>query len=166
MQPADSRSTTIGMVLSRDIARRIQVGIEMIPTLPTNEYALGTAVGASNMPAAATRLRGMPGIDPSHRTTPFLGLVRDKAPELGERPGVHPALGFAAPFGFHPLANVLEVFQNDRRAGRDRLNDLLGEHMIAVTAEAPLPTPYALEMPFGATCPFLLPRPLALQHSS
>src|SRR5947208_1050405 len=102
------------MVLGRDVTSSVQVSIEIIPTLPTDEHALGTAVGASNMPAAATRLRGMPGIDPSHPTAPFLGLVPDKALELGKRPGVHPALGLRAPFGLHPLANVLEVFQHDR----------------------------------------------------
>src|SRR5438093_353999 len=70
-QPADSRFTTTGMVLGRDVASGIQVSIELIPTLPTNEDALGTTVGASNMPAAATHLRGMPGVNPSHRTAPF-----------------------------------------------------------------------------------------------
>src|SRR6266542_2106795 len=137
-QPADSRSTTIGMVLGRDVTSSVQVSIEMISTLPTDEYALRTAVGASNMPAAATHLRGMPGVNPSHRTTPFLGLIPDKTLELGERPAVHPALGFCAPFRLHPFANIFEVFQNNRRAGLGRLNDLLRKHMIAVTAEAPL----------------------------
>src|SRR5262245_59743641 len=104
------------MVLRRDIASCIQVGIEMKSTLPTHEYALRTAVGTSMMPTAATLLRGMSRIDRNHRTTPFLGLVRNKAPELSERPGVHTALGRRAPLGLHPLANVLEVFQNNRRA--------------------------------------------------
>src|SRR5688572_17433642 len=69
-QPADSRSTTLGMVPGRDVASRIQVGIELIPTLPTLEFALRTTVGTSHMPAAATRLRGMPRINLCHHTTP------------------------------------------------------------------------------------------------
>jgi hypothetical protein len=145
------------MVLSRNVTSSIQVGIEVIPTLPTNEYALGTAVGASNMPAAATRLRGMPGVDPSYRTTPFLGLVRNKALELGERPGVHPTLGFGTPFGLHPLANVLEVFQDNRSARLDRLNDLLGEHMIAVAAKAPLSVAHPFEIRSSFLWGLLLP---------
>src|SRR6266508_507071 len=165
-QPADSRSTTIGMVLGRDVTSSVQVSIEMISTLPTDEYALRTAVGASTMPAAATCLRGMPGVNPSHRTTPFLGLVRDKALELGERPGVHSALGGRAPLGLHPLTNVLEVFQNDRPAWLDGLNDLLGEHMIAVVAEAPLSVAYTFEMSFRAARAFLLQRSLEMKQSA
>src|SRR5439155_23981650 len=134
----------------RDIASGIQVSIEMKDALPTNEYALRTAVGASNMPAAATRLRGMPGVNPSHRTTPFLGLVRDKALELSKRPGVHPAPGLGTPLGLHPLTNVFEVFQYDRAARLDGLNDLFGEHMITVAAEAPLSVAYTFQVPFCA----------------
>jgi hypothetical protein len=153
------------MVLGRDVASGVQVSIEMKSTLPTNEYALGTAVGASSMPAAATHLRGMSGINPNHRTTPFLGLVPDKALELSKRPGMHPALGFRAPLGLHPLADVFEVFQHDRAAWFNRLNDLLREHMITVAAEAPLPPPYTLEMPFCAARAFLLQPTLQVEQS-
>src|SRR5262249_10638773 len=152
------------MVLGRDIASRIQVSIEMKSTLPTDEYASRTAVGANNMPAAATHLRGMPGGYPSHHTTPFLGLVPDKPLELGKRPSVHPSLGFRAPFGLHPVADVLEVFQNNRRAGRGGLNDLLGEHMIAVAAEAPLPVAYTFQMPFCALCALLRERTFQVEQ--
>src|SRR5262245_23483045 len=100
------------MVLGRNITSRIQVSIQMIPTLPTLEHALGTAVVAGRVPSAATHLRGMPGVNPSHRTTPFLGLVPDKALELSKRPGVHSTLGCRAPSGLHPFANVFEVFQH------------------------------------------------------
>ena len=157
-QPANSSFTTIGMLLGRDSARRMHVGIEMIATRPTFEYALRTAVGASNMPAAATSLRGMPGINPSHRTTPFFGFVPDKALTLGKRPGVHAAPGFGMPSGFHALANARKVFQDDGSARLDGLNDLLGEHMIAVTAEVLLSVAHTLEMPFCAARPFLLQR--------
>ena len=104
----------------------------MKSTLPTHEYALGTAVGAGTMPTAATRLRGMSRINRNHPTTSFLGLVPNKALELSERSGVHTALGRRAPLGLHPLANVLEVFQNNRRAWLGRLNDLLAEDMIGI----------------------------------
>src|SRR5262249_48552935 len=103
-------------------------------------------------------------INRNHRTTPSLGLVPDKALELGERPGVHPALGFSTPFGLHPLADVLEVFHYDRRAWLDRLNDLLGEDMIAVAVKAPLSVAYTLEMPFCAACAFLLQRSLEMKQ--
>ena len=155
-QPADSSSTTIGMVLSRNVASGVQVSIEMIPTLPTFEDALGTAVGAGTMPTAATCLRGMSRVNRNHRTTPFLGFVPDKALELGERPGVHSALGFGTPFGLHSPSDVLEVFQHDRSSRLNSLNDLLGEYMIAVAAEASLSVAEELEMPFCAACAFLL----------
>ena len=66
---AEDWKALIGMVLGRDIASRIQVSIKMIPTLPTDEYRLRTAVVAGTMPTAATSLRGMSRIDRNHRTT-------------------------------------------------------------------------------------------------
>src|SRR6266511_4484359 len=123
-QPTGRGSAPTGTVLGRDIASGVQVSIEMIPTLPTLEYALRTAVVASRMPTAATQLRGMSRVNRNHRTTPFLGLVRDFRLETGERPAMHPALRFAAPFRFHTLANVFQVLQHDRAARRGSLHDL------------------------------------------
>jgi hypothetical protein len=152
------------MVLGRDIASGVQVGIEMISTVPTNEHTLGTAVGAGAIPTAATHLRGMPGIDPSHPTTPFLGLVRDKALELSKRPGVHPTPGFGLSSHLHPLTNVFEVFQHDRRAWRGGLNDLFGKHMIAVAPEAPLSVAKEFQVPFGRLCALLLQYALEMKQ--
>src|SRR6266487_3819935 len=120
------------MVLGRDIASRIQISIEMIPTLPTNEHALRTAVVAGDMPTAIAHLRSMPGVNPDHCTAAFLGLVLNKAAKLGERPGVHPALGLGASFGLHSFADIFEVFQHNRRAWLGSPYDLLTEHMIGV----------------------------------
>jgi hypothetical protein len=92
-QPTGRGSAPTSTVLGRNVTSRIQVGIEMKSTLPTDEYALRTAVGAGRMPTAATSLRGMSRIDRDHRTTPFLGLVLDFAFETGERPAMHAAFG-------------------------------------------------------------------------
>src|SRR6266508_2441222 len=155
-QPASRKPAHAGMVLGRDIASRIQVGIEMIPTFPTLEHALRAAVVAGGMPAAATRLRGMSRIDRDHRTTPFFSLVLDLGFEACKRPRVHPALDLGAPSRLHPLANVFEVFQHDRRSRLGSSDDLLTEDMIGIPSE-PRPAAFGLaQMAFGAFCaPFL-----------
>src|SRR5436853_317190 len=164
IQPTDSRFTTTGMVRSRDIASAIQVGIEMKTAFPTLEYALRTAVVAGDVSAAATSLRSVSRVNRNYPTTPFLGFVPDKSLDLSERPGVYSALGRTSPFRLHPLTDVLEVFQNNRSSRLDRLNDLPGEHMIAVAAEASLPLPHPFEMTSGRLCTLLLQRPLEVEQ--
>ena len=131
-QPASRVLAHAGMVLGRDIPSAIQVSIEMIPTLPTNECALRTTVVAGTMPAAATPLRSMSRIDRDHRTTPLFGLVLNFRLEAGEWPRVYPALGFRAPFGLHPCANLLEVFHYDRAAWLGSPHDLLAQDVIGI----------------------------------
>src|SRR5262245_10224197 len=157
-QPASRELAHAGTVLGRDIASRIQIGIEMIATLPTNENTLRTAVVAGGMPAAATSLRGMSRIDRNHRTTPFEGLVLDFRFEGGKRPRVHPALGCGAPLRLHPLTNIPEVFQNDRRARLGSSDDLLAEDVIGILAETSTTTFGLSQMSFGAFRVFLLQR--------
>jgi len=111
----------------------------MKSAFPTFEYAsIGTAVVAGDMPTAATGLRSVPGVNHGYHTTPFLGLVRDKTLELGERPGVHPALGRRSPLCLHPLSDVFEIFQHDRAPWLDSPLDLLTEHMVTITADRAL----------------------------
>jgi hypothetical protein len=154
------------MVPCRDVASAIQVGIEMKTTVPTLEYALRTAVVAGDVSAAATPLRSVSRVNRNDHTTPFLGFVPDKALELRERPGVHSALGRTSPFRLHPLTDVFEVLQDNRSALTDRLNDLPGEHMIAVAPEASLPPPHPFEMASGRLCALLLQRPLEVEQPS
>src|SRR6266540_281475 len=161
-QPTGKGYAPTGTVLGRDIASGVQVRIEMIPTLPTLECALGTPVGAGSMPTAATQLRGMSRINRNHRTTALLGLVLNFGFERGERPAMHPAFrpsllgGFLALFC--PLADVFQVFQHDRRTRAGGLHDLLTEDVIGIFSEA-CPTSFELpQVPFGGAAALLLQR--------
>jgi len=58
-QPTGRGHAPTGTVLGRNVARRIQVGIEMKSTLPTLEYTSRTAVVAGGMPTPAARLGGV-----------------------------------------------------------------------------------------------------------
>ena len=138
------------MVLGRDITRRVEVRMQLKATHPTHKPATGTAVVAGDMPTAATGLRGMPGVNPSHRTTPFLGFVRNKRLQLRKRPAMHPATGFGALADLRALADVRQVLQHQRCAGRRRLDNLLAQDMIAITAKAGLLPTRLPQMPPGA----------------
>src|SRR5262245_15418598 len=96
------------------------------------------------MPAAATHLRGMSRVNRNHRTAAFLSFVPDLHLEALSRPRMHPAFGSGAPFGLHPLANVFEVFQHDRRSWIGSRDDLLTEHMIGIL---PKPRSATLQLP-------------------
>jgi hypothetical protein len=94
MQPAEGGCTTFDMVLGGNIPRSIEVGMQREATGTTHEQIAGTTVVTGNMPAPAACLGGMSRIDRNHYTTPFLGLVPDKALQLGKRPGVDTAARF------------------------------------------------------------------------
>src|SRR5215212_1453588 len=93
MQPTSITYSDTGMVLGRNIARRIEVRMQLEATGTTDKTATGSAVVAGGMPTAATGLRGMSRVNRNHRTTPSLGFVRDKGFELGKRPAMNTALG-------------------------------------------------------------------------
>ncbi len=138
--------------------------MQFISTGTTHKTATGTAVVAGGMPTAATRLRGMSRIDRNHRTPPFLGFVRHKGFQLGERPRMHAA----APFGFAldrcALPNVGQVFQHNRCARFDRCHDLLTEDMIGIPTKAGLFSAYPLQVPLGRLRALLLQRPLQVKQ--
>ncbi len=105
-------------------------------------------------------------VNRNHRTAPFLGLVLDKTLELRERPRVDPPLRFGLAPHPRPCADVFKVFQHERSARLDRAHDLLGQHMIAITPEAPLPMAQAFEVPLGTAAALLLRRLLELEQPS
>src|SRR6266511_779948 len=92
------------------------------------------------------------------------GLVPNKCFQLRERPGMDSALRLGLAPRLRALPNVLEVFQYDRRSWLHRPNDLLGEHMIAVTAEAGLLVAYATQVAFGRPAALLLQRPFEVKQ--
>ena len=157
-QPTSRELAHAGMVLGRDGTSRIQVGIELVATIPTFEYALGAAVVAGCMPTPAACLGGMTRIDRDHRTTPLFGLVLNFRLEAGEWPRVYPALSFRAPFGLHPCANMLEVFHHDRAAWLGGPHDLLAQDVIGIPPKPCSPALDPFQMPFGAFRASLLQR--------
>src|SRR5215212_7555977 len=94
MQPTSITYSDTGMVLGRNIARRIEVSMQLKAAGTTDKTATGSAVVAGGMPTAATGLRGMSRVNRNHRTTPSLGFVQGKGFELSERPTMHAAAGF------------------------------------------------------------------------
>jgi hypothetical protein len=157
-QPTGKGYAHTGTVLGRDITSAIQISIEMIPTLPTDEDTLRTAVVAGGMPTPATCLGGMSRVHHDHPTTPFLGLVLDFGFEVRKRPRMHSALGLTAPFGLHSLANVFKVFKHNCCAWFSGCNNLLGEDMIGILPKSRTTTFQLPQMPFGAFGALLLQR--------
>ena len=162
-QPTGTRCTGTGMVqtqdvasLRRNIARRIEVSMQLDATGTTDKTATGSAVVAGGMPTAATGLRGMSRVNRNHRTTPSLGFVQGKGFELGKRPAMHAAAGFGALPDLRALPNVGQVFQHNRSARFDCRNDLLTQHMIVVAPEARLFPAYPLQVALGRLRALLL----------
>jgi hypothetical protein len=163
-QPTSITFSNAGMVLGRDITGRIEVGMQFKATSTTHKPTPGTAVGAGGMPTAATRLRGMSRIDRNHRTTLFLGFVRDKGFQLRERPRVHTAAGFGFPPHFRALPNIGQVLQDDRCAWRCRLHNLFTQHVIAVPTKARLFSAHPFQMPLGRLRALLLQGPIQMKQ--
>ena len=136
-QPASPGHAEADTVLGCDISGAIEVGMKLEATGPTTEPATGAAAVAGDLPAAATCLRGMPGVNPGHHTAPFLSLVLDEGTQLGEGPGVQTA-GLCPMPHLYSGPDVLEVLQHHHPTFRDGLDDLFREHVVAVATEAAL----------------------------
>jgi hypothetical protein len=97
-------------------------------------------------------------INRNHRTTAFLGLVLDFGFQTGEGPAMHPAPGSGAPFGLHSVADVFEVFQDNRCTHIGSRYDLLAQDVIGVLAKArSVPFDFT-QVPLGTFRAFLLQR--------
>jgi hypothetical protein len=149
------------MVLCRTIASGIEVGMQFNPAVPTHKPATRTAVVAGGVPTAATHLRGMSRVNRNHRTTPFFGFVLYKGFQLSERPAMNTALGLGLVSAFHPLADIGQVFNYNRRTRLRRTDDLLTQDMVVVPAKARLLATETFQVPLGRLRAFLLE--LALQ---
>jgi len=158
-QPASGGYTSADLVLGSNVSCAVQVGVQLEVTHPALKPSTGASVVASNMPTATTRLRGMPGINPDHRTAALFCLVLDERTELVETPAVKtPGLLSFAHFG--SFANVLQVLDDDSGAWLNSSNDLLRDDVIAVPAKASLFAPKFPQMTFSGL------RVLGLQGSS
>jgi hypothetical protein len=85
-----------------------------------------------------------------HADPSFLGFVGEEVGGLGKRLTVQPPFGanmfvLLASSHLRIVANVLEIFQDERGTGESVLDDPLGEDMIAIPVEASL-------LPLGLRC--------------
>lgn len=135
--PAKAGYTDRGKVLGRDVPGSIEVGVELVAALAAPEYRPGAPVVAGGMPAGVAHLGGMPGVYAGHRYALLIGLVLDEGLQLSERPSVQ-AAGLSPVVDLDATADVLEVLQHHGSARRAGGDDLFGEDVVAVTAEASL----------------------------
>lgn len=157
--------TGLGTVLGRNVSRGIQVGMQGEPALSALEHGARTAVVLCCVSTARALLRGMPGINPDHRTTAFFGFVLDELFDLSKGPSVDPPLGFGVPFCFNPSSNVGQVFQNDGPSRGGCSDDLFGEDVVTVATEPFLGLADLLEVAFRALGSSGLQSSLQLEQS-
>lgn len=128
-QPASITYSDTGMILGRNIAGGIQIGMQFKAALPTHKTPTRTTVVAGDMPTAraAARLRGMSRINRNHRTTTFFGLVLDKTPEPGKRPHVYTAARCCFSSNLRMFQNIGQTLDHNSATWFDRLNNLLAQ---------------------------------------
>ena len=86
--------------------------MQLKATGTTHEAAPGAPIVAGLVPTTTTRLRGMSWINPDHRTTALLCLVRQKSFESRKRPTMQAPLGLGTAFGFGPPTDISQIFQH------------------------------------------------------
>jgi hypothetical protein len=116
-----------------DIQGRVPIRVVLSAAHPTPEA--GTAsIAAFDVPAGTASLRRVTRIDPDHATAGLFCLVLQEAAYLRERPGMQSTAGCSsAPL--HARADASQVLHDDRRTRADRLDNALGQHVIAISAE-------------------------------
>ena len=134
--------------------------MKLEPTCTTHEATLRTAVVPLRMPAGRATLRGMSGINPSHRTAPFFGFVLDEGLQLSERPAMQTTSRLRFPSGFGSLTNIDQVFKHDYRARFSAVDDGFAQDMVAITTKPLLFASNLSQFPFSTF------RPLGLQVPS
>lgn len=136
-----------------DVPSGIEIGIQCETALPTFEQGLRLAIGAVLMSTAGACLTGVSRINERHLRAFGLGLVGDKASQLGKTPAVQPTL-LTAFSASDTLANVLEVLQDNGAARRHSINNPLTQNMITVPAEPGLLATEDLQAAFATFGPF------------
>lgn len=112
------------------------------------ERLLGLAIGFIDHTTARASAARVARINCDNRNAGQLRLVRQELAELGKRPPMQTvALRFP---GLNPLANMRQVFDGNREAGAfGARNDLLGDAVVDVLAEASLLSAEFLQSPLG-----------------
>src|SRR5262252_5187656 len=150
-----------------DIHGSVDIGVGLVVAGAAPKLVLGLAILFGAVAAGSAGSAGVAGIDGSQRYASERGFVREKEPQLRERPGVQncPLL---AP-GLDPFADAHQLLDGDPAPGAFSFgNDLLGNAVIDVSGEPPLTPRQLLQPPFGGAGLLLLelgPQPaVAVAH--
>lgn len=116
--------------------------------MDAGERLLSLAIGLIDHATARASAARVARIDCNNRNAGQLRLVRQELAELGKRPPMQTA-ALCFP-GLNPLANVRQVLDGNRKSGAfGARNDLLGDAVVDVLAEASLLSAEFLQSPFG-----------------
>jgi hypothetical protein len=137
----------------------LEVGIKLEIALATEEIGLRSAVAPVDIATPVAPLAGMPGVYGDNLAAKSLRLILKESLELGEAPGMEPALGFPAG-GFDAAPDVGKVFHNDSCPGLNAVKDRGGKNVVAISSESLFTTSKDSEMPLGRL------RSLSLQRTS
>jgi hypothetical protein len=163
---ASLSSTEAGTVLRGNISGGVQIRMQLKATHTAFEERPSPTIVAGYMPTATTGLRGMPGVNPGHRTTARFRFVPDKGVQLCEGPAMQAALVLSLPFSFDAPSNVRQVFKDDRTTWVYSVDDLLTQDMITVAPKPGLPAPYLLQVAFCALRPGVLQGPTQFEGTT
>src|SRR5205085_11144137 len=129
-------------MLLPNIVTGIEVCIEAIATVTTQEETLRTTVVTSLMSTFATGLGRVSRVDFHDLDTSFLCFVEDEAIQLSKAPPVKTSLRVSflafAIANLRGCSNVGEIFQNESAARSGMLNNSLREDVIAIPVESHL----------------------------
>jgi hypothetical protein len=116
-----------------DIQGRVPIRVVLSAARLTPEAGT-VSIAPLDVAAGTAPLRRVARIDPDHPTPGVLRLVLQEAAYLRERPGMQSATGCMSAL-LHARADVSEVLHDNGCARTDRLDNTLGQNVIAVSAE-------------------------------
>src|SRR5216683_5999946 len=130
--PAGRTAGPTDKVAVPDIQCRVPIRVVLSAAHPTPEA--GTlSIAAFDVAAGTAPLRCVTRIDPDQSTAGVLCLVLQEAAYLRERPGMQSAAGCTSAL-LYSGADVSQILDDDCRTRADRLDNALGQNVIAVSA--------------------------------
>ena len=146
------------MLLS-NILSGIEVCIQAVATLFTEEETLRTTIGTMLMSTFATGLARVARVDLDHSDTMCLCLVLDKRVQLGKAPTMQASLVvnvlvLLASAHLGGLSKVLEIFQDDSCPCGSVLYNAFAEDVVMVSASPKLFPAQLLEVSLGRASAF------------
>jgi hypothetical protein len=132
--PAGRTAGPTDKVAVPDIQCRIPIRVVPSAAHPTAE-ARTPSIRVFDIAAGVAPLRGVPRIDSDHATPGIVRLVLKEAADLRKRPTVQSAASCCSTL-LHSRADASKIFHDDGRTRTHRLDYVLGQNVIAVSAEA------------------------------